>query len=171
MCESQIQFGLAMLAVATLSGAAQAGPFTLTSEAVVSNAVVVSYDPADGNLSYDGNGYLISEMELKSSASLFDPSKVNEDVIVGPFDVFTSAKFFKLVTAGIESLDIGPVLPTWLTAEFLIEDMQVECRVRPGNCTPGGGPYLYVVPVPEPSSAALVACGVLGLRRLRSKRA
>jgi hypothetical protein len=172
MCEVPIQFGIALLAVVTASGVAQAGMFTLTSQAVVPNAIVVSYDPADGNLTYDGNGLLVSTMELKSSSGLFDPSKVNADVIVGPFDVFTSAKFFRLDTAGIARVDIGPVLPRELTVKLLIEDMQVECSFKPGLCrsAPGAGPYLYVISVPEPSSVALVICGVLGLCRPRHQR-
>jgi hypothetical protein len=161
----------ALAAFARLPTVVHAGRLTLTSEPVVPLAAVVTYDASDGNLSYDGNGYPIQSMELISSRELFDPSKVNADVIVAPFDVFTPAKFFKLVTQGVESVDIGPVLPAGLSAEELLDDLQINGGVVLGFLSdmPGGGPYLYVIPVPEPSSLTLLACGLLGLLRLRRK--
>jgi hypothetical protein len=150
----------------------RAGTFSVTSEAVVPNGVVVTYDPADGNLSYDGNGTLIAVMELISSGHLFDPSKVNAGVLPPLCELcFTQAKFIKLVTEGIPSVDVGPVLPPGLSTELLQADLQVDGAIKPAGkltAAPGGGPYLYVVP--EPSTLALLACGWLGVRRLRWRR-
>jgi hypothetical protein len=113
-------------------------------------------------------------MELVISDRLFDWSQVNPGVLtfqdwVGVNDV----KFFKLVTEGMAGVDIGPVLPGGLTAEFLLADMRVDGSIKPmGKLTaaPGGGPYLYLVPVPEPSSTLLCGCGLLSLRRFRYRR-
>lgn len=172
MRKIQIPFGLALLAMATLSTAAQGGAFTLTSEAAVANGVVVTYDPGTGNLSYDGNGLMISSMELKSAGGLFDASKVNGGVIAGPFDLINAGKFFKLVTPpGVASVDVGPVLPAGLTAQALMADIEVDGSLVPSGKLPdaaGGGPFLYVA-IPEPSSMVLVFCGLLGLLGLRRK--
>jgi hypothetical protein len=163
------QFTITFLVTAILASVAQAGTFTLTFQPVVPNAVVVTYDPANGNLSFDGNGVLIVAMEIISSNSLFDLLKANDGVI--PWDPSgIPLKFFKLSVEGIDRVDIGPVLPAGLTSEFLLADLQVDGSIKPsGKLTdaPGGGPYLFVVP--EPSSLTLVACGVLGLLRLRVK--
>jgi hypothetical protein len=161
---------LAALSVCLMATAAQAGTFTLSNEAAVANGVVVTYDPGTGNLSYDGNGVLISSLELKSAGGILNPAGANDGVIAGPFDVFTSAKFFKLVTEGVASVDIGPVVPAGMTAEALMADIAVDGSIKPAGKLPdaaGGGPYLYVVP--EPSSMALIFCGLLGLLGLRRK--
>jgi hypothetical protein len=160
MCRLQTQIAVASLALTTLSTAAQGRTFNLLTpeEVVAPQSIVVTYDPTDGNLSYDGN-VLISSLELISSGELFDPSKVNEGVILGPFDVFTSAKFFKLNISGNESVDVGPVLPNRLTAEVLVTDMQVD-----GSPIPAGVVsefYLHVVP--EPSCNGLIGLGLLGV--------
>jgi hypothetical protein len=77
-------------------------------------------------LSYDGSGNRVSAFELISPGGLFDPTKVDEDVVVGPFDIFTSFKFVKLVHGGVENVAIGPVLAAGLTAETLLSDMEVD---------------------------------------------
>jgi hypothetical protein len=173
MRKFQIPFGLALLAMATLSTAAQGGAFTLTSDAAVANGVVVTYDPGTGNLSYDGNGLMISSMELKSAGGMFDASKVNAGVIAGPFDLINAGKFFKLVTPpGVASVDVGPVLPAGLTADAIVADIEVDGSLVPSGKLPdaaGGGPYLYVTVIPEPSSLVLVFGGLLGLLGMRRK--
>jgi hypothetical protein len=162
---------LAALSVCLMATAVHAGEFTRSTDGTVTNGVVVTYDPGSGNLSYDGNGIMISSLELKSAGGWFDATKVNSDVISGPFDLINSGKFFKLVTPpGIASVDVGPVLPAGLTAEALLAEIEVDGSLVPIGKLPdaaGGGPYLYVVP--EPSSLVLVFCGLLGLLGLRRK--
>jgi hypothetical protein len=160
------------LVTVALSTVAQAGPLTLTPERFVpvvpgAVAVVVIYNPADGNLSVESNGRDMSSVELLSSAGLFDPSKVNEDVLVGPFDLINPGKFFKLVPPpGLASLDIGPILPSGLSADALLADLQIDgSLVACHSCNAGA--FLYMVPVPEPGGLALVACGLLGMLWLR----
>jgi hypothetical protein len=162
---------LAALSVCLMATAAHAGAFTLSTEGAVANGVVVTYDPGTGNVSYDGNGLSISSLELKSAGGLFDASKVNAGVIAGPFDLINAGKFFKLVTPpGVPSVDVGPVLPPGLAADAIMADIEVDGSLVPSGKLPdaaGGGPYLYVVP--EPSSMALIFCGLLGLLGLRRK--
>jgi hypothetical protein len=161
---------MAALSVCLMATAANAGSFTLSQSADVANGVVVTYDPASGNVSYNGNGVLVSTMELKSAENLFIPAGVNEGVVTGAFDVMNAGKFFKLVTDGVPSVDVGAILPTGLSADAVLNGIQVDGSIKPSGkltAAPGGGPYLYVVP--EPSSLALVCCGLLGLLGLRRK--
>jgi hypothetical protein len=173
MRKVQLSFGLALFALwFTVASVAQAGSFTMTTDPGVANGVVMTYDPGTGNIGYNGNGTLVSSFELISASSQLNPAGVNAGVISGPFDVFTSAKFFKLVTEGIGSVDIGPVLPAGLSGDALMADLAIDGSIKPAgklDAAAGGGPYLYVVP--EPSSLALVGCGLLGLLGLRRKHA
>jgi hypothetical protein len=159
MCRLQNLSSITLLAFTTLSTEAQGRTFTLSSEPVVPSTLNLTYNPADGNLSYSGGGSLVSAIELLSATGLFDPTKVNSDVISGPFDVFTPAKFFKLVTDGVASVDIGPVFPTGLKADPLLPDLQVDASLKPsGYVGPPWTPYLYIVP--EPPSICLTALGL-----------
>jgi hypothetical protein len=155
-----------------MTTAVSAGTFVLSDSPSTANAATVTYDAATGAVAYSGNGTLISTLELKSTASQFIPGGVNDGVIAGPFDVMTTAKFFKLVTEGVDGVDIGPILPPGLSAEAIMADIAVDGSIKPSgklDAAPGGGPFLYVVPIPEPSSVALVCCGLLGLLGLRRK--
>jgi hypothetical protein len=81
-----------------------------------------------------------------------------------------AGKFFKLVTEGVGAVDVGAILPPGLSADALAAELQVDGSIKPAGkltAAPGGGPFLYVVP--EPSSVALVCCGLLGLLGLRRK--
>jgi hypothetical protein len=170
MRKVHIHYGFALLAIVVLATTATAGTFIVTDAPATPNAATVTYDPATGALGYSGNGTLISTMELKSTGGLFNPAGVNPDVITGAFDVFTSAKFFKLVTEGIPGVEIGAVLPIGLSADAIVADIQVDGSIKPSGklpAAPGGGPYLHVVP--EPSSVAIVCCGLLGLIGLRRR--
>jgi hypothetical protein len=156
MHKAQMPFGLALLALVTLATAAQA-------------TVVVTYDPSTGNIGFNGNGTLVTSFELKSASSQLIPSGVNPGVISGPFDVLTPAKFFKLVTEGVGSVDIGPILPPGLTCDALLADLSIAGSIKPaGNLhdAPGG-----VFLCPEPSSAVLGGCGLLCLLGLPRKHA
>jgi hypothetical protein len=165
------RLSVTLLVTAKLSTIAQAGPLTLTSERVVPDAVVVIYDPADGNLSVESNGRRMTTVEIMSNGSLFDPTKVNEGVIVGPFDLINSAKFFKLVTPpGFANVDIGPVFPSGLSADALLDDLQIDGSLSPScdlGCHLLPGPQLFVVPVPEPFGRALIVCGLVGFLCVR----
>jgi hypothetical protein len=170
MHKVQKLFGFAVLAVVVMTTVASAGTFTLSDNPATSNSATVTYDPASGNLSYAGNGTLISTMELKSASGMFIPGGVNADVIGPLFDLITPQKFFKLTANGIDSVDVGRVLPAGLSADALLADIAVDGSIKPSgklDAATGGGPYLFVVP--EPSSVALVCCGLLGLLGLRRK--
>jgi hypothetical protein len=158
------------LTVCLMATSAFAGRLELTDNPATRNALTLTYDPSNGDLSYAGHDMLITVLELKSAGNLFDPSKLDPGVARGPFDVFTSSTFFQLIAAGTEGQYFGPVLPTGLTGEVLVADIAIDGSVKPDPCghllcevIPG--PYLYVVP--EPSSLALVCCGLFGLLIVR----
>jgi hypothetical protein len=170
MRKFHISYGLAFLAIVALATAANAGTLTMTQTPATANAATVTYDPANGNLSYAGNGTLISTMELQSPDGWFIPANLNPALTKGPFDVFTSAKFFQLITAGTEGADFGQVLAPNLTGDALMAQIAIDGSIKPSgklDAATGGGPYLYVVP--EPSSVVLVCCGLLGLFGLRRR--
>ncbi len=100
------------------------------------------------------------------------PDGVNAGVVTGPFDVLNASKFFTLTTAPnqVSSVDIGAIMPTGLSAADIIGDTEIGGSLYPSGAldtAEGGGPLLFVVP--EPSSLALVFCGLLGLFGLRRK--
>ena len=135
---------------------------------VVSNAVTLTYDPADGSLSANGGGLNISALEIKSKGSKF--VSANATNLSGLFDVKTSAKLFKLEPAGFGSLSLGKVLPVGMSSAAVIADLDINGALLPsGNLSSGGGggPYLYTVP--EPSSLVLVGLSCLGLLGVRRK--
>jgi hypothetical protein len=139
----------AALSMCLMASIASAGDFTLSENAEVANGVVVTYDPLSGNVSYSGNGVLVSTMELKSVDPLFLPAGVNDNVVTGPFDVMSNVKFFKLVTEGIGGVDVGAILPMGMSASDVMSKVQVDGSIKPSGkltAAPGGGPYLYVVP-------------------------
>jgi hypothetical protein len=161
---------LTALTVCLLATNVFAGALAPTTNPATPNAATVTYDPANGNLSYAGNGTSITTMELKSAGKLFNPNALDAGVVRGPFDVFTTEKFFQLITAGTDGQNFGQVVPAGLSSDAIIADMQIDGSIKPSGKLPaaaGGGPYLYVVP--EPSSLALVFCGLLGLLGLRRK--
>lgn len=163
------QLALVLGVTACLVGTANA-QLTMTDVQEVANAVVVTYDPLDGNLSVNGNGVNMTTIELKSAGEMFRPENVNDGIISPPFDVATNAKLFTLKTAGFGSLDFGAVYPTDMTGEMVMADMAVAGSILPSgglSDAAGAGPYLYVVP--EPASAGLILCGLLGLIGLRRK--
>ncbi len=163
---------MAALSVCLMANVAKAASFVQSLDPVVANAVVVTYDPTDGNVSYDGNGKEITTFELKSASSMLIPAGVNEGIVTGPFDVLNAGKFFTLTTAPnqVAAVNIGKVMPAGLTADQIIADASIGGSLYPSgglDKAEGGGPYLYVVP--EPTSLALVCCGLLGLLGLRRK--
>jgi hypothetical protein len=161
---------LAALSVCTVASVANAGKFTPTNNREVANAVVLQYEPTDGHLLIDGNGRSMTTFELKSAGSLLKPEAVPAGTLAPPFDVGTSAKIFKLSTGGFPSLDLGRALPSGLSLDALVADLDVNGSLLPAGpltSAEGGGPYIYYVP--EPSSLLLVCCGLLGLAGLRRK--
>jgi hypothetical protein len=165
MFRSLMLCGLILVTIASLP--AIAGSFVLSDVPVRSQAVMLTYDPADGNLSVDGNGVLISVLELKSPNSIFEPAGMlymPEGCFNFAGDVQTRLKLFFLHTEGVANCELGDVLPTDLTAEFLLAELEVDGSIKPSGMltsAPGGGPYLYVVP--EPGGTAALGCALLAL--------
>jgi hypothetical protein len=164
----QVVLMLAVAAMTALTAAAEAGTFTPVFEPATPNAVTVTYDPGTGNLSYAGNGTLITVIELRSAGSLFIPENLTIWVSRGPFGVFTRNKFFDLITAGTHGADFGPVLPPGLSVDAILADITIDGSIKPAGKlwdAPGGGPYLFWVP--EPTGLVLGCCGLLSLLGLR----
>jgi hypothetical protein len=154
-----------LLATQVIAGALAPAPGPATP-----NAATVTYDPANGNLSYAGNGTSITTIELISASNMFIPANLDPGVPRGPFDIFTAGKFFQLITAGTDSVNFGPVLPAGLSCQAIVDDIAADGSIKPSgklDAAPGGGPYVYCVP--EPSSIALVCYGLLGILVLGRK--
>jgi hypothetical protein len=163
-------FMLAALTLTALTTVASADSLTPIFDPAPANSVSLLYDPSTGNLSYTGNGTLITTMELKSASSLFIPENVSSEIVWGPFDVKTKSKIFRLITAGIEGEDFGPVLPTGLSFDTVLSDIAIDGSIKPAGKlrdAPGGGPYLQGIP--EPSSVVLAGLGLLSLLGLRRR--
>ena len=147
--------------VAISAAPTQAGDFTLTTDRDVAESVVVSYDPADGNLLVSGNGVELTTIELISSSAFFQPESVTDGIIQPPFDVATEAKLFHLNTGGFSELNLGSVIPPDMSGEQLIADIEVNGSILPSGslaAAVGGGPFLYVVP--EPGTMTLFLLGI-----------
>jgi hypothetical protein len=155
---------LAIVALAGLTTAAHAGTLTPIYDPAPANSVTLLYDPATGNLSYSGNGTLISTIELKSAGQWFIPANLRPEIQLGPFDVATPAKMFRLITAGTEGEDFGPILPSGLSFDAVLADIAIDGSIKPAgklHDAPGGGPYL--LGIPEPSGLVLACCGLMCL--------
>ena len=160
---------LAALSVCFAGVSAFAATPGSSSNGVVSNAVVLTYDPADGSLSANGGGLSISALEVKSKGSKFIAANASS-AYSGLFDVKTSAKLFKLEPSGFGSLVMGKVLPAGLSSAQVIADLDINGALLPSGSLSsggGGGPFLYTVP--EPSSLVLVGLSCLGLLGVRRK--
>jgi len=171
MRKVQVLFGLALVAI--ISSSVLAGPLQLTTDGNRGNSVVVTYDPASGHVSANGNGVNFTTFEFLSAGSKFIPANIPAGTIAPPFDVGTASKIFKLSAgAGLPTLDLGNSYPSGMTADALLADLTLNGSIAPSGSlesAPGGGPWLYVVP--EPSSIALICCGLLGLVGVARKRA
>jgi len=165
------RFAAVLAALSVCLTVTVANAFELTETAVpVDQAAHVIYDPGNGNVSFLSPNDALTSLQIESATSAYsDWSWAKEN----PFDVQSEAKqsvFNFDGFASAEAFDLGNILAPGLTASEIIADTNADgSRLAGGkvNTSPGGGPYLLVVP--EPSSIALVFCGLLGLLGLRRK--
>ena len=163
------QLALALGVAACLVASATAQDLVPSGPAV-ENAILITYDPADGNLSVDGTGVSMTTIELKSAGELFIPANATGGIFNPPFDVNTPSKLFTLKTEGFGSLDFGPVLSSRFDASDgngLISPSTARFCLRADWSM-----HPAVVPTssfPEPASMGLMLLGTLGLLSVRRK--
>jgi len=125
--------------------------------------ITVVYDPANGNMSVDASGQMISTFELLSAGGLL--TGTTPDIVNGAFDVHTPVKFFVLKTDGIGDTDLGPIAGTGYDGATLSADLTLNGSVLPS----GGLGNANLAVVPEPASMGLAFIGFLGLLGIRRK--
>lgn len=121
------------------------------------------YDPANGNMSIDAAGKMISTFELQSAGGLL--TGTTPAIVLPPFDVHTPVKFFILKTDGIGDTDLGPIAGAGIEASALSADLTLNGSVLPS----GGLGNANLAVVPEPASMGLAFLGFLGLLGIRRK--
>ena len=154
-------------------------PFTMAEKPITPQAATAVYDPATGNLSVNSD-IPITTWEVQSAGSKFIPENVREGAMTNDFDLIKEAKWFKLDPAGFTNIDFGPIYPPNMDADSdgngsadIWDDLLVQGSLLEGgalNREVASSPHLYIVP--EPSGLALLAIGLLCVRKmaLRGRR-
>ena len=126
----------------------------------------VVYDPGTGELSVDpAAGKELTSINITSAGSMFIGDK--PAALDGAFDNFGADNIFKATFGGsFGDISFGNVLATGIDRDDLAADLSVVGSLA------GGGDLgaVDLVYVPEPTSAVLVLCGIMGLSLLWRRR-
>ena len=125
------------------------------------------YDATTGELSVDPpGGKELTSINITSAGSKFIGDK--PAVLDGAFDNFAGDNIFKATFGGsFGEITFGNVLPAGLPSGEVVADLSAVGSLA------GGGDLgdVDLIYIPEPSTWALILLGLVGMSRLRSRRA
>ena len=134
-------FGSSLLACPGVSGWAG------VASTIDPELTMLVYDPSNGKLTFYPGLAQANWLEMTSEDSLFIPENANPNSFTGLFDGVREKDLLKIGDPEIEISDLGNILPTGLTAEFLLDDLNMFVLLGSNI------PLLHVVP--EPHSLAI----------------
>lgn len=123
--------------------------------------ITVVYDPKTGEIQIDTDAQLLTSIQLTSEDHIFLQGMGIE--LDGVFDIDRPEKIFKLAVDGFSDLNLGPIAPTGLSADYLAADLNLD-----GSMLGGGGlDNVNLLVVPEPNALVLMLMALLWLRSSR----
>lgn len=149
----------------------------LTATAVSAQTTLTYYE-ADGRLTVENPTRGVTTLELISASGTIFSMCENATELNPPFDQCTAGKLFRLsAPPGDYNLwEVGAVMMPGLSEAELVADLGAGTSgsLAPSDTNPDNslfadqGGWVHV-PIPEPSSFALLGFGLLGLLRVRRK--
>ncbi len=156
-----VAFFLAVAACLAVTSQARTAPIPLTpASSPVPDGLSVVYDRMTGRVTATApTGTSLTALELRSGTSSFLTAGC--EGLTEMFEVCDPDKVFALDTNGFTSVDYGAILPTGWTVDEMAADLVMDGATVGGGFNTGSGAFVVVTPpVPEPTSACLLATSV-----------